>query len=178
MTKICRYSKPNVAAPFLYESSKTCGLTLFVASFEGALLKCLHCIRLKIHINGLQIDNQLPFTPMPVLLRMQVAANPLDSIFKSTITMQDDGAVNRHRYPYIGIQVFLSQEFCRVIVFKVSHFRFFLMQCPSSSNTPILINIHEPIIWRLHQMFQRLNLGRLAITQTSNVSIDPIITIG
>jgi hypothetical protein len=49
---------------------------------------------------------------MPVLLRTQVAANPLDSIFKATLTTQDDGTVDRHRYPYIGIQVILQHDFC------------------------------------------------------------------
>lgn len=49
-------------------------------------------------------------------------------------------------------------------------------QGPESS--AFLINIHEPIIWRLHEMIQQVNLSRLQETQTTVVSVDPIIEIG
>lgn len=49
-------------------------------------------------------------------------------------------------------------------------------QGPESS--AFLINIHEPIIWRLHEMIQQVNLSRLQDTQTNVVSVDPIIEIG
>lgn len=45
-------------------------------------------------------------------------------------------------------------------------------------NSAFLVNIHEPIIWRIHEMIQQVNLGRLNDTQTTAVSVDPIIQIG
>lgn len=110
--------------------------------------------RFKVRVAGLQVDNQLPLTPMPVLFRTQVPANSLDFVLKCTITLQDDGSSNRYLYPYIGVQG------------------------PSTANAAFFINIHEPIIWRLHQMFQHLNLNRLTASQTTDVSVDPIIYIG
>lgn len=45
-------------------------------------------------------------------------------------------------------------------------------------NSAFLIKIHEPIIWRLHGMIQQTNLSRLYNTETTSVSVDPIIQIG
>lgn len=50
-------------------------------------------------------------------------------------------------------------------------------------NTAFLINIHEPIIWRLHEMIQHVNFNRLYDNQTYDnqttaVAVDPIIQIG
>jgi vacuolar protein sorting-associated protein 13A/C len=52
------------------------------------------------------------------------------------------------------------------------------LQGPNVPNVSFLVNIHEPIIWRLHEMFHRLSLGRLRSSQTTAVAIDPIIRIG
>lgn len=45
------------------------------------------------------------------------------------------------------------------------------------ANSAFLVNIHEPIIWRLHEMIQQVNLKRLYDTQTTAVSVDRIIEI-
>jgi len=50
-------------------------------------------------------------------------------------------------------------------------------QGPESS-AAFLINIHEPIIWRLHEMIQQVKLSRLYDSQTTAASVDPIIQIG
>lgn len=51
-----------------------------------------------------------------------------------------------------------------------------IIQGPESS--AFLINIHEPIIWRLHEMIQQVNLCRIYDNRTTAVSVDPIIQIG
>lgn len=45
-------------------------------------------------------------------------------------------------------------------------------------NSAFLINIHEPIIWRLHEMIQQVNISRLYDTRRTAVSVDPFIEIG
>lgn len=50
-------------------------------------------------------------------------------------------------------------------------------QGPESSSA-FLINIHEPIIWRLHEMIQQVKLSRLYESQTTAASVDPIVQIG
>ncbi|MCO5593423.1 hypothetical protein L7F22_047437 [Adiantum nelumboides] len=110
--------------------------------------------RLKLRIDGLQLDNELPLTPMPVLLRNQGSIDPLNFVFKCTVTLQDGQSSNKYLYPYIGVQV------------------------PSAASNTFLVNLHEPIIWRLQQMLQHLKLNRLTSSQTTDVAVDPIISIG
>lgn len=109
--------------------------------------------RFKLRLDGLQVDNQILLTPMPVLFRPQIATNQLEFLLKLTLTMQDRGSPDNYMYPYLNIQV------------------------PSSPNVVLMVKIHEPIIWRLHEMFQKMNLGRLTTSQTTDVAIDPIIRI-
>lgn len=45
-------------------------------------------------------------------------------------------------------------------------------------NCVFFVNIHEPIIWRLHEMVQHLKIDRICTSQPSAVSIDPILKIG
>lgn len=45
-------------------------------------------------------------------------------------------------------------------------------------NCAFLINIHEPVIWRLHEMIQQVNIHRLYDTGRTAVSVDPFIQIG
>ncbi|KAH9312827.1 hypothetical protein KI387_027862 [Taxus chinensis] len=110
--------------------------------------------RFKLRLDGLQVDNQLPLTPMAVLFRPQIATNHLEFLLKFMVMMQDHGSPDNYVYPYLGIQG------------------------PSSQNVFFMVKIHEPIIWRLHEMFQKLNLARLNSSQTTDVAIDPIIRIG
>ncbi|KAJ7520829.1 hypothetical protein O6H91_19G024200 [Diphasiastrum complanatum] len=124
----------------------------FVLSYATGLGS--HTTRFKVRVDGLQVDNQLPLTPMPVLFTSRDPANEAEFVLKCTLTMKNQGMLDQYRYPYIGIQG------------------------PNTSNMCFLINIHEPIIWRLHDMFQNLNLSRLTSSQTTAVALDPIIHIG
>ncbi|KAJ8767440.1 hypothetical protein K2173_017484 [Erythroxylum novogranatense] len=108
--------------------------------------------RFKMRMRGLQMDNQLPITPTPVLFRPQKVRDETDYILKFSMTMQSNASLDLCVYPYIGFS--------------------------GPDNASFLINIHEPIIWRLHEMVQHVNLSRLHDTQTTAVSVDPIIQIG
>ncbi|XP_074301933.1 uncharacterized protein LOC141633346 isoform X1 [Silene latifolia] len=108
--------------------------------------------RFKLKMRGIQVDNQLPLTPMPVLFRPQRLREEIDNILKFSVTSQSNGSLDLCVYPYIGLH--------------------------GPENSAFLINIHEPIIWRLHEMIQQVNLNRLHTTETNAVSIDPIIQIG
>ncbi|KAG2726780.1 hypothetical protein I3760_01G128300 [Carya illinoinensis] len=107
--------------------------------------------RFKLRMRGIQVDNQLPLTPMPVLFRPQRVGEENDYIFKFSLTMQSNGSLDLYVYPYIGVT--------------------------GPANSAFLVNIHEPIIWRLHEMIQQVNLKRLYDTQTTAVSVDRIIEI-
>ncbi|CAI0626123.1 unnamed protein product [Linum tenue] len=108
--------------------------------------------RFKLRIHGIQVDNQLPLTPMPVLFRPQKGGDEADYILKFSMTMQSNGSLDLCVYPYIGFR--------------------------GPDIAAFFINIHEPIIWRLHEMMQQVNFSRLYETQTTTVSVDPIIEIG
>ncbi|XP_068666865.1 uncharacterized protein [Aristolochia californica] len=108
--------------------------------------------RFKVRVLGIQLDNQLPLTPMPVLFRPQKVQDQLDYILKLSVTIQSSGCVDFSVYPYVGFQV------------------------PESSS--FIIHIHEPIMWRLHEMVQHVKSGRLFGSQSSAVSVDPTIKIG
>ncbi|XP_059643008.1 uncharacterized protein LOC132284858 [Cornus florida] len=107
--------------------------------------------RFKLRMRGIQVDNQLPLTPMPVLFRPQRIGEDTDYILKFSMTQQSNGSFDLCVYPYIGFQ--------------------------GPENSAFLINIHEPIIWRLHGMIQQVNIYRSCDTQTTAVSVDPIIQI-
>ncbi|CAN4121397.1 unnamed protein product [Withania somnifera] len=108
--------------------------------------------RLKVRMRGIQVDNQLPLTPTPVLFRPQRVEQENDYVLKFSLTQQSNGSLDLCAYPYIGFQ--------------------------GPENSAFLIKIHEPIIWRLHGMIQQINLSRLYDTETTSVSVDPIIQIG
>ncbi|XP_028786889.1 uncharacterized protein LOC114742843 [Neltuma alba] len=109
--------------------------------------------RFNLSMSGLQVDDQLPLTPMPVLLRPQRVLSETDYILKISMTMQSNGSLDLRVYPYIGLHG------------------------PESSSA-FLINIHEPFVWRLHEMFQQAKLNRLYNSPTTAASVDPIIQIG
>ncbi|XP_057959044.1 uncharacterized protein LOC131151699 [Malania oleifera] len=108
--------------------------------------------RFKLRMSRIQVDNQLPLTPMPVLFRPQRIGEETEYILKFSMTLQSNGSLDLCVYPYIGFH--------------------------GPENSAFLINIHEPIIWRLHEMIQQANLNRLYDTQTTAVSVDPSIQIG
>jgi hypothetical protein len=75
-------------------------------SFENTIF--LLCSRFKLRMCGLQVDNQLPLTPMPVLFRPQRVVSETDYILKFSITMQSNGSLDLCVYPYIGLHVSIS----------------------------------------------------------------------
>ncbi|KAK8681962.1 hypothetical protein V6N13_054359 [Hibiscus sabdariffa] len=83
-------------------------------------------------MGGIQMDNQLPLTPAPVLFRPQKIGQETDHILKISVTIQTKGSLDLSFYPYIGFH--------------------------GPDNSAFLINIHEPIIWRIHEMMQQVNL--------------------
>ncbi|KAI7737220.1 hypothetical protein M8C21_001543 [Ambrosia artemisiifolia] len=103
-------------------------------------------------MRGIQVDNQLPLTTMPVLFRPQRIGIEEDYLLKFLMTKQSDGSLDFCVYPYIGLQ--------------------------GPENSAFLISIHEPIIWRLHGMIQQIDFSRFSDAQTTAVSVDPIIEIG
>ncbi|CAA6659805.1 unnamed protein product [Spirodela intermedia] len=108
--------------------------------------------RLKLQMRGIQVDNQLPFTPMPVLLRMQRVEDHINYILKFSLTKQASGSLDLCIYPYLGVQ--------------------------GPENSAFLVNIHEPIIWRLHEMFQQSKFSSIYGSETGDVPVDPIVQIG
>lgn len=64
--------------------------------------------RFKVRMCGLQVDNQLPLTPMPVLFRPQRGVSETDYILKCSITMQSNGSLDLCVYPYIGLHVSIT----------------------------------------------------------------------
>ncbi|KAE8733152.1 hypothetical protein F3Y22_tig00001478pilonHSYRG00150 [Hibiscus syriacus] len=113
------------------------------------------CSRFKLRMRGIQMDNQLPLTPTPVLFRPQKIGQETDYVMKISVTLQTNGSLDLCVYPYIGFDVNMGPD-----------------------NSAFFINIHEPIIWRIHEMIQQVNFGRLKDTQATAVSVDPIIQIG
>ncbi|TYI07189.1 hypothetical protein ES332_A10G210100v1 [Gossypium tomentosum] len=113
------------------------------------------CSRFKLRMRGIQMDNQLPLTPTPVLFRPQKIGQETDYIMKISVTLQTNGSLDLCVYPYIGFDVGMGPD-----------------------NSAFLINIHEPIIWRIHEMMQKVNFSRLYDAKATAVSVDPIIQIG
>ena len=65
---------------------------------------------------------------------------------------------------------------CRTRCTLLSESWWWGVQLPSEA---WLVNIHEPIIWRLHTMVRKLNLGRLSSGPTTvAVAVDPMVHIG
>ncbi|XP_073012998.1 uncharacterized protein [Typha latifolia] len=108
--------------------------------------------RFKLRMHWIQLDNQLPFTPMPVLFRPQKVGDQLDYVIKFSMTMQTKNSLDFCVYPYIGLQ--------------------------APNNSVFLVNIHEPIIWRVHEMLQQVKLNRVFGSPSAAVSVDPSIKIG
>lgn len=51
------------------------------------------------------MDNQLPLTLLPVLLRPQRVGEENDYILKFSMTLQTNGSLDLCVYPYVGIYV-------------------------------------------------------------------------
>eukprot|EP00271_Cylindrocystis_brebissonii_P008358 TRINITY_DN2254_c0_g1_i1.p1 TRINITY_DN2254_c0_g1~~TRINITY_DN2254_c0_g1_i1.p1 ORF type:complete len:1958 (-),score=356.45 TRINITY_DN2254_c0_g1_i1:258-5252(-) len=113
--------------------------------------------RIKVRIGHVQVDNQLLLAAMPVILAPQPPREgKIEYVLKLTVASQSKG--EEQFYSYIGLQ----------------------MPCEAW-----LVNIHEPIIWRLHAMMDTLSkLGGPASEHTpvedvdAPVHVDPMVHIG
>ncbi|RWW32473.1 hypothetical protein BHE74_00005217 [Ensete ventricosum] len=61
--------------------------------------------RFKLRMDEIQVDNQLPLSPMPVLFRLQRVGEQTDFVLKFSMTMQTNNSLDFCVYPYIGLQV-------------------------------------------------------------------------
>ncbi|KAK8691038.1 hypothetical protein V6N13_074559 [Hibiscus sabdariffa] len=105
--------------------------------------------RFKLILGHLQIDNQLPLTLMPVLLAPEHISDMHQPVFKMSITMKNASTDGVQVYPFVYIRV---------------------------TNKCWRLNIHEPIIWALVDLYNNLQLEH--IPQSSNVTqVDPEIRV-
>jgi vacuolar protein sorting-associated protein 13A/C len=105
--------------------------------------------RLKVMVRYIQLDNQLPLAAMPVLLAPETGNENEESVVKATINVYNDNSNVIAVYPYIGIRV---------------------------TQSAWQINVHEPIIWAVMEMFKNLHLDRLS-SDSEVVQVDPEIRI-
>ncbi|KAL9231233.1 hypothetical protein vseg_006486 [Gypsophila vaccaria] len=104
--------------------------------------------RFKLILGHLQIDNQLPLTALPVLLapEQRLMQQP---VFKMTLTIRNETTDGIQVYPYAAIRV--TDKCWR-------------------------INIHEPIVWAVMDLYNNLQLDRFP--QNPNITqVDPEIRI-
>ncbi|ONK73416.1 uncharacterized protein A4U43_C04F31270 [Asparagus officinalis] len=105
--------------------------------------------RFKLIVGQIQLDNQLPLTVMPVLLAPEDKPDVNHPVFKATITMCNNSTDDTLVYPYIYVRV--TDKCWR-------------------------INVHEPIIWALVDLYSNLRLD--SIPSSSGVTqVDPEIRI-
>ncbi|XP_021892866.1 uncharacterized protein LOC110810873 isoform X2 [Carica papaya] len=105
--------------------------------------------RFKLILGGLQIDNMLPLSLMPVLLAPEQMGDVHHPVFKMTITMHNEDTDGIKVFPYVYLRV---------------------------TEKPWRLNIHEPIIWAFVDLYNNLQLDR--IPKSSNVGqVDPEIRI-
>lgn len=79
---------------------------VFSACSDFLLLKPLNSTcRFKLRLHSLQVDNQLPLSPLPVLFRPQRLGAETDYVLKISVTIQSNGSHDLCVYPYIGVQV-------------------------------------------------------------------------
>lgn len=103
----------------------------------------------------LQIDNQLPWSPLPVLLAPEEDKEPgamANYVLQATMISKEEPNHAVQEYPYLGL------------------------------HTPDIawrLNLHEPIIWRLLAMYERLGLDRLGEPPGKDqpVAVDPYVGI-
>lgn len=72
--------------------------------------------RFKMRMLGIQLDNQLPLTPMPVLFRPQKNTSQTDYILKLSVTMQSNGSLDLCVYPYVVFLVWQPDCFCLLLI--------------------------------------------------------------
>lgn len=105
-----------------------------------------------------QVDNQLPWSPLPVLLAPEPedahSGAPPPWVLQVTIISKEEPGHTAQEYPYIGL------------------------------HTPDIawnISVHEPIVWRLLDLYEKLGLDRLGGSpeagQQQAATVDPYIGV-
>ncbi|PKA53298.1 hypothetical protein AXF42_Ash010028 [Apostasia shenzhenica] len=105
--------------------------------------------RLKLIVGGLQLDNQLPLTIMPVLLAPDEMLDLSHSVFKATITLSNENIDGTLVFPYVYVRV--TDKCWR-------------------------INIHEPVVWALIDFYNNLRLDTIP-SDSGVTEVDPEIRI-
>ncbi|XP_024403056.1 uncharacterized protein [Physcomitrium patens] len=103
--------------------------------------------RFTVKVGYMQIDNQLPLTPMPVLLAPELHEE--DFVIKAIASMKVETNEAIQVYPYLGLKL---------------------------TGSAWRINIHEALIWAFLEMFNNLHLDRLS-SDSQVVQVDPEIRI-
>lgn len=67
-------------------------------------------VRFKLILGHLQLDNQLPLTPMPVLLAPEQTSDVNHPVFKMTVTQHNENTDGIQIYPYVYIRVMVHQK--------------------------------------------------------------------
>eukprot|EP00850_Spirogloea_muscicola_P002380 SM000009S23509 [mRNA] locus=s9:423530:451441:+ [translate_table: standard] len=109
--------------------------------------------RFKMSLGKVQLDNQLFNTSLPVILAPEHSSDGDEaSALRAVVTVRDEAMEGTIVYEYIGIQVV---------------------------DEPWRINLHEPIIWRLMELYQTLNLDRISGVgdEGAPVNVDPNVRI-
>ncbi|CAI7795969.1 unnamed protein product, partial [Closterium sp. NIES-53] len=108
---------------------------LLYAFSEGFLLNYRHdgqddSSRLKLILKSLRIDNQLPLSPLPVLLFLEQKGMPeKDYVFKFLVSSR--GSMKQDEVCYPKLTLWLAQE-------------------------PWQVNVHEAIVWRLWELMESI----------------------
>ncbi|KAI5072395.1 hypothetical protein GOP47_0012501 [Adiantum capillus-veneris] len=91
--------------------------------------------RLKFFVGYFQLDNQLPFSVLPVVLVPEEKNKNTDPILKISVTICDQASDAVQAYPYIGVKV---------------------------TKSAWRVNIHEPIIWAVLGFYNELHLDKVS----------------
>lgn len=82
----------------------------------------LLCYRFKLRMNGIQVDNQLPLTLMPVLFRPQRVGEETEYILKFSVTLQTNESLDLCVYPYIGFHVSFSISLSHIMMIMIKSY--------------------------------------------------------
>ncbi|CAI5521578.1 unnamed protein product [Closterium sp. Naga37s-1] len=153
---------------------------LLYAFSEGFLLNYRYdgqddSSRLKLILKSLRIDNQLPLSPLPVLLFLEQKGMPeKDYVFKFLVSSRGSMKQDEVCYPKLTLWVCHA---IAIVVFPFVHFLFpcclssmlcslntllFIIACLHSSACPQLaqepwqVNVHEAIVWRLWELMESI----------------------
>ncbi|CAI5954752.1 unnamed protein product, partial [Closterium sp. NIES-64] len=137
---------------------------LLYAFSEGFLLNYRYdgqddSSRLKLILKSLRIDNQLPLSPLPVLLFLEQKGMPeKDHVFKFLVSSR--GSMKQDEVCYPKLTLWLAQE-------------------------PWQVNVHEAIVWRLWELMESIYWEHFFAPESAgadggavaSVQVDPMIRI-